>query len=255
MKTVKVEHLRVIPHPSEAEAFIVSSGTKEGVAYTVRPQGDTLICNCMAGDGGRECKHRKAVRDIGNAKEKEGALKPEQGRTVKGYVFGEVASAYQKEIRRSDEAAALFWGMELYDTSMWYFWKRTLVIAAEDVGFGDPQAVRDVILLQQAWDMVKKVSKFVDPQHVVMAILTLARATKSTEVDDAKNLTQLRRKAGLRLEVPEYALDCHTAAGKEAGKTVSDWYADRNEVIGTNPFREMLTAEFDEFVNGPRRMM
>jgi replication-associated recombination protein RarA len=41
----------------------------------------------------------------------------------------------QKEIRRGDERAAMFWCHLLYETSSYYAWKRVLVTAAEDIGW------------------------------------------------------------------------------------------------------------------------
>ena len=141
-----------------------------------------------------------------------------------GYPFDEVTSAFHKAIRLGDEEQALFWGIELYETSRTYFWKRVLIQAAEDVGLAAAEAVQQVTALAQAWELCRRWSGFyVDPQHVVMAILLLARAPKSTEVDDAKNWVIQKRKGGWRPGVPEYALDVHTEQGRQMGRTEEDW--------------------------------
>ena len=154
-----------------------------------------------------------------------------------GYPFGEVASAMQKEIRRSDTDAALYWALQLYQASAAYAWKRVLITAAEDVGMGDPQAVQEVISLGMAWRICSEQGYSVDPQHIVMAVMTLCQAEKSTMVDDAKNVTletiaAAKKDPSKRRPMPEYAQDVHTAAGKAMGKTERDWYRDRHDLFG-----------------------
>ena len=57
--------------------------------------------------------------------------------TKRGYDFYEVASAFQKAIRRGDGRMAGYWALELYDTSEFnwrgYVWKRIHIIASEDI--------------------------------------------------------------------------------------------------------------------------
>ena len=158
------------------------------------------------------------------------------------YPFGEVASAMQKEIRRGDERAAMFWGHLLYETSPYYGWKRVLVTAAEDIGFGAPEVVNQVINLAIAWRLCKERSYFVTAHHFSMAIMLLCRAPKSTEVEDLQTLTLEQIKAGERRPILEEHRDAHTQAGKDAGKTWSDWYRDRHRVLGVpvNPYTEEL---------------
>ena len=244
VKKTEVEKIQVIP-VEEGKAWAVPSSTEQGVTYKVELENGQLVCNCMAGLNGRNCKHIKAVMEVAQMKEIGKAVKmPKEEKsdyTKLGYVFGEVASAYQKEVRRGAEEEALWWGMELYETSMYYFWKRTFIIACEDIG--DAEVVQKISALMQGWEFCKKTSWYVDPQPVVMAILILARATKSTEVDDAKNLILHRRQKGTKLEVPLYAQDVHTQKGKQMGRTEKDWYQERNKTIGSNPYREKLIAE------------
>lgn len=247
-KTVQVEKIQVIP--VEDGVWAVPSTSESGVTYEVRFDGTQLRCNCPAGWNGRDCKHRRAVIEVEKMKEqgKDNKVEkePKSSKTKLGYEFDEVASALQKEVRRGDEEAALWWGMELYEVAYYYFWKRILIMAAEDVGMAAPEVVQQVILLAVAWKMCKDTSYYVDPQHAVMAILLLARAPKGTEVDDAKNLMLERRRAGRKIEVPEYARDAHTKSGKAMKKDVADWYRDRNKVIPTNPYREKLVIEFPD---------
>lgn len=169
---------------------------------------------------------------------------------IKGvYKFGEVTSAMQKEIRRGDERAAMFWGQLLFEASPYYGWKRVLVTAAEDIGFGSPETVNQVINLAIAWRLAKERSYFVTGHHFSMAIMLLCRAPKSTEVEDLQTLTMERIKAGERLPILEEHRDAHTQAGKEAGKGWADWYADRRDVFGipVNLYLEEIWAMHPEW--------
>lgn len=96
-----------------------------------------------------------------------------------------------------------------------------------------------------AWAFVKLGSWQVDPNMIVLAIMLLCRAPKSTEADDLKNLVDQTQRylmaEGKDLRsIPEYALDCHTKAGKAAGKTERDWFADRAEMIPPNRYTKLL---------------
>src|SRR5437763_9822216 len=70
--------------------------------------------------------------------------KTDAEKLIRGYPFGTVASALQKEVRRGDLEGAVYWGLILYEASPQYAWKRVLVTAAEDIGFGDPEVVAKV---------------------------------------------------------------------------------------------------------------
>ena len=87
------------------------------------------------------------------------------------YPFGEVASAFQKGIRRGDVRAAMYWGHLLYGDAPYYAWKRALVTAAEDVGLAAPEAVEKVCGLALAWRICREKSYFVSPHHFNMAVM------------------------------------------------------------------------------------
>jgi len=257
MAKEKVEVLQVIP---EGEGkWLVTSGTKEGVVYQVKLVDGKLTCTCPAGFNGKECKHRRAVwlseNQKGEEQEKqivEGSEttdgKTQKGMTKLGYQFDEVTSAFHKEVRLGDEEAALWFGFELYETAPNYFWKRVLTQAAEDIGMAAPDVVAQIILLQQAWAECKKFSWYVDPQHVALAILLMCRAPKSTEVDDAKSLLEVRRKRGDRPAIPDYAKDCHTQSGRAMGRGYPEFYQFRETKHAeagwrSNPYYEKLKQE------------
>lgn len=168
---------------------------------------------------------------------------------IRGYPFGVVASALQKEIRRGDERRAVYWALLLLEAAPYYAWKRVLVTAAEDVGLAAPEVVAEVVNLAVAWRLCKEKSRYVSAHHVTMAVMLLCRAPKSTEVEDLQTLTLEAIKGGERFGVlPEYE-DAHTQVGREQGKTWKDWYGDRHGTLGVpvNPYTRELWARRPEW--------
>ena len=79
---------------------------------------------------------------------KEELLSYHQMTTKKGYDFFEVSSTLQKSIRRGDEETALFFMVELVNSSYdEYVWKRLKIIASEDVGLAEPMMPATIGLL------------------------------------------------------------------------------------------------------------
>lgn len=133
-----------------------------------------------------------------------------------GYLIGEVASALQKSIRRGLADDALFWATEL-DLAGYgeYTWKRLAIICSEDIGLADPQAALLTETLYQRWLRQRKKA---DTRHaperlyLLHAVLYLARAPKSRLVDHA--LIAMYEAPRPTREIPDYALDLHTARGR-----------------------------------------
>jgi len=146
-------------------------------------------------------------------------------RTPGGYRCDEVTSALQKELRRGNEREALFWATELSLAGYTnYVWKRLRIIASEDVGLGEPQMAVLVRCLFENWQEQKKADKGSERHanlFLVHAVLALARAPKSRLVDHAYVVAMGERP---RLEIPDYALDMHTRAGRKQGRGVRQFY-------------------------------
>jgi replication-associated recombination protein RarA len=160
--------------------------------------------------------------------------------TALGYKVDEVASALQKEIRRSDIEAAVFWGLLLFKKSPTYAWKRVLTTASEDIGLAAPEVVAQVAALSWAWTCAKAGAWYASPHPLTLAIVLLCRAPKDTTVEDLQQVVLQQIKAGVRREMPSYAVDQHTAAGKAAGKTDRDWYAGRLTMIPANEWTRRI---------------
>lgn len=136
--------------------------------------------------------------------------------TPGGYNVGEVASAMQKCIRRGRVDDALFWATELDLTGFGeYVFKRLRIIASEDVGLADNAAAVTIQALYQSW---REQHKKKDTKHaperlfLVHAVLYLAGCKKSRMVDHAL-IAMYEADRGKR-EIPDFALDKHTAAGR-----------------------------------------
>lgn len=239
--------------------FLVGSERDPAVVYEVR-LGEMNTCTCPAGARGVSCKHVRACVELANGKEgahgevaekqltlfelgeeekeKPTVQKTKNGNDLHGYEFGEVTSALQKEIRAGNVEESVFWGLLLYERAPYYAWKRLLVIAAEDVGFGDVEAVQLAYSLAAGWEMSKAHNYAVSGHAFTMAVMALAKANKSTRVEDLQSLTMEKIKAGVRLPIKSRYLDGHTKAGRANGATWDRWYADRHGTcrIPTNKY-------------------
>lgn len=154
----------------------------------------------------------------------------EQAVTVHGYRLDEVVSSLQKEIRRGNADEAMFYAVEMNRSGYGaYCWRRLFVIAAEDVGIGDPMAAVKVAAL---WTMAKelqsrtgqgtqaeKQSREWDGECLLEAVWVLAKAEKSREIADADSLIWIRQDRGDLLEIASYSLDNHTDRGRRMGRT------------------------------------
>ncbi len=140
-------------------------------------------------------------------------------RTKSGLPLDAVVSALQKAIRRGIEERALYFMHEMIESGfVKYFWRRITIIAIEDIGLADPQAIVLINALCQSNERVNR--KFYQDTYCPgMAVLYLCRAPKSREVDYALDYVETKRKTGqLKLEPNSIDLDCHTEAGRETLK-------------------------------------
>jgi len=173
-------------------------------------------------------------------------------KTINGYEPFEVVSALQKMIRRGKEFEAVYWAMELEASGNWsWLWKRLMIIAVEDIGLADPQTV---ILVKNLWDTyvkIREMGKGRPPEGniLVMAVLALCKAKKNREADDLAFVMGQLRKEGLRLPMPDVAIDEHTRRGKAMGRDDNFWFQEASRlkgkvVIDGNPWGEAFKDYF-----------
>ena len=163
-------------------------------------------------------------------------------RTIRGYAFGEVASALQKAIRRGDARLAGYWAVELFESNYReYVWRRLLTISAEDC-WGILTA--EIEALYRSWQVIDKQKKGGGRIFVSKAVILLALAKKSRDADHLTNLVydpkaidestldaSLEEARKSQEAIPDYALDCHTRAGKRAGKTKKDFFREEHKAL------------------------
>lgn len=145
--------------------------------------------------------------------------KPYKIDVIGGYDFDEVASSFQKSLRRGHEYEAAFWCFILHESSYYkYAWKRLQVVASEDVGNGTPEAAILVHSLQQNYHYcITSVNRGKNDALVFLfqAVMFICRAEKSREADSLANLIRTRYEQGERLKVQAYAMDMHTKKGRD----------------------------------------
>lgn len=148
-------------------------------------------------------------------------------KTRNGHPADEVISALQKAVRRCEADAAVYWAHEanLSGLGAWT-WRRLFVITSEDVGLAEPNAPAVIAGL---WTM-SEVLRANQPKpaagesvvHPVLQLLQatwyLARLPKNRELADMATLFEVRQHRHEGLEVPDVALDMHTARGRAMGR-------------------------------------
>lgn len=143
-----------------------------------------------------------------------------QIRTKKGYDFFEVASAFQKAIRRCDEKQAMYWAIELYESNYAkYAWKRMLIMSCEDVGLGSPFTNQVVWNLYQTYEWLVALKEHSRPELLpfTQAVLHLAHCHKSRYIDIAVTVYWAQHERE-HLPIPDYAYDEHTKVGRMKGR-------------------------------------
>lgn len=152
-------------------------------------------------------------------------------RTRLGYDFGEVASAFQKSVRRGLLDDALYWGVELYLSGCHeYAWKRMRVMCSEDIGPAEPGLPAQIAglytMFRQLLDAKPKRAGAMGSEKLffVHAVILLARARKCRVVDHA-NIYHFRAHDSIpRRAIPDWALDKHTWRGKRMGRGIDHFF-------------------------------
>jgi len=165
-------------------------------------------------------------------------------RTIRGYLVGEVTSALQKSIRRSDEEQAVWWAAELDQSGFGsYCWNRLQVIMSEDVGVAWVEGPAVIGALKASWDaaIARGNTNYPERLFVVHAAMALARAPKSRRVDHA--IWAAYGSKEQRFEIPDYALDMHTQRGRAMGRGDEHFEQEAGLLVGeaelgADPYKE-----------------
>lgn len=145
--------------------------------------------------------------------------------TKNGYQLMEVVSALQKEIRRGNEENAYYWALEFMPKFERYLWRRLAVIVHEDIGLASPETL--ILFTACKAEFIEMRSTGNGAARLVLAniVLAMCRANKS-RLSDYFNaaVEQPKNQHLLHLEIPDYAIDKHTAAGKQMGRGYQHWH-------------------------------
>lgn len=183
---------------------------------------------------------------------------PMQLRTIRGYNFSEVSSAMQKAIRRGDAQLAGYWALELWSSGFGrYVWKRLLTVSAEDcwgILTAEVKALHDSYLVVNDGVPAKQARGRI---FISKAVILLCLAKKNRDADHLQNfvfdqqagldentLAEELRSSEPYVQIPDYAYDCHTSAGKKRGKTKADFF--KAEQAALEPFQPGL---FDHLID------
>lgn len=143
-------------------------------------------------------------------------------KTKNGLEADLVISGMQKSIRRANEQLAMRLAYELYITSTFHeekMWNRLLVIAVEDVGFGNndaPAFVRNLFELHKEFPY----GDGDRPIFFLHAIRYMCQSSKERSTDHIKNIIMKEFERGYVPEIPDYAIDMHTIKGRAMGRDV-----------------------------------
>jgi replication-associated recombination protein RarA len=162
----------------------------------------------------------------------------------------EVISALQKEIRRGNTENACRLAYELISTSPELeekLWIRLLVIAVEDVGFGEVNAP---VLIHSLYEMHQQFSigALDRPLFAIHAVRYLCNCEKDRSSDEMLNWLKQTEEAP---EIPDYAVDMHTKRGQEMGRDIAHFFNEASKVAPEKPdrnttYRERLLRLLDE---------
>ena len=142
-------------------------------------------------------------------------------KTFNGLQADHVISALQKEIRRGNTENAALLAYEMMITSPAledYMWHRLKVISVEDIGFGELLAP---VFIQSLFEMTNACDRGVGERklYAMHAVRYLCSCKKDRSTDEMINWINHASKLGNILpEIPDYALDMHTAEGQSKGR-------------------------------------
>jgi replication-associated recombination protein RarA len=152
-----------------------------------------------------------------------------QVKTIHGLPADEVISALQKETRRGNTENACLLAYEMVATSEELerkLWDRLCVIAVEDVGFGEPTAP----LLVESLERMTQRYRYGEGDRALFAIHAvryLCTRKKDRSSDEMLNwIKRTLEDEGARPNIPDYAVDMHTARGQAMGRDLNHFLSE-----------------------------
>jgi putative ATPase len=125
-------------------------------------------------------------------------------------------SALIKSVRGSDPDAGLYWMARMIEggEDPRFLARRLVILASEDIGLADPQAL---LIAEAAARAVEYVGLPEAALNLAQAVIYLARAPKSNSVIVALGRAQEDVRSGAQQEVPTHLRDSHYKAAESLG--------------------------------------
>jgi replication-associated recombination protein RarA len=158
--------------------------------------------------------------------------------TIHGLGSDEVRSALHKHVRQGNLEQAVRAGLELARTDADHeemLWERLSVLAAEDVGLGEPNAICVTAALRESARSFA-VGSYERLELAAQAAGYLATCPKDPTVSE---LMQVVLQDDLPPTIPAEAIDVHTRRGQLAGKTMREWFQTGTAVGPEVPDRDL----------------
>ncbi len=163
-------------------------------------------------------------------------------KTVHGLPADEVISALQKEIRRGKAENAVLLAYEMLLTSPAledFLWQRLLIIAVEDIGFGQPDAP---VLLNALHQAVETFDRSLGERQLfaVHAVRYLCRCQKDRSSDEMLTWIKAAVRSGeANPSLPDYAIDMHTRRGQAIGRGKRHFLEEGAQIDPESPGRDL----------------
>lgn len=131
----------------------------------------------------------------------------------------DVISAFIKSIRASDVEAGIFWLARMLEAGEdpRFVARRLVILASEDIGLADPQALSVAVAAAQALEVVGLPEAQL---NLAQAVAYLAKAPKSNAVAQAIWVARDDVRKGVDVTVPAFLADAHYAGAAEIGHGV-----------------------------------
>jgi putative ATPase len=125
-------------------------------------------------------------------------------------------SALIKSVRGSDPDAGLYWMARMIEggEDARFLARRMVILASEDIGLADPQAL---LVAEAAARAVEYVGLPEAALNLAQAVIYLARAPKSNSVVTALGRAQADVRSGVAQEVPAHLRDAHYKSASTIG--------------------------------------
>lgn len=186
-----------------------------------------------------------AIIYVGNTDRKKDTHMSYNLTTQRGYDFYKVASSLQKAIRRGDVRIAGYMALELFPQYSEYCWKRLLTISAEDC-YGC--ITKEIKVLYDSFQIINKGKRASERKgriFISKAVILLCTQPHSRDADILSNfvydkmrgITDEQIKEYMQdvrqenIDIPNYAIDCHTREGKMKGKTKKDFFVEEEKAL------------------------